>query len=211
MGYIIIIVIIILIIVNSNKNTSSGGSGTSRAPSKNGRGQLLDMSGKLIVSFKDGVVYYRDDVAQLGRYGSDGRVYNKSGDYIGRVMGDSAVMDRTYSYEWLQRHLTTDPAIHDPNCKPAMTMEAGIFCSSCIETPEEERIVFVDGAGSDPIGANAAYLVGINDGLINKALDDFYLTSNVQQDCYFIKNNGRGMAYTNYFKQRYGRPFWSLN
>ena len=198
---------------NASDTQSTSSKSSPQKPSTNGkRGTVLDLNCKVITSFQNGIVYYENSNSILGKYDNNGRVYNKEGNYIGCIIGDSCVMDRTYNYEWLKKTLPTeDLATHDPRYKPAMTMEAGIDYLTCIETPyDEKRVAYID-ANTDPIGRGAAYLVAINDGLLLKSYDEFYLTSNVQQDCYYIYKNGRGAAYENYFRQHYGQPWWSLN
>lgn len=213
---------VILFIIDKLRKNSSGDTSKTQSeksksshitPSATGkRGAVLDMNGKVITSFLNGIVYFENSNSILGKYDNNGRVFNKEGNYIGCIIGDSCVMDRTYNYEWLRKTLTTeDLATHDPRFKPAMTMEAGIDYVTCIETPFDEKRVALIHPNSDPIGPGAAFLIAINDILLLKSYYEFYKTSNVQQDCYYIYKNGRGTAYADYFRQHYGQPWWSLD
>lgn len=214
MIYWIIIALIIYWLVKRSGRRNAGGSGTSAAGTagtvRRNRPAILDYVTQVpILSFENGVIFLENSV--YGHYDAQGRVFNREGKYIGMSYpGGGVIMDRTYNYDWLRGNLPTDRSVQDPNCRPAMTMLAGENNYSYIEAPEGMENVFISQGCTDPTGAGAAYLVAVNDGLINLNMSRFYYAQSVQEDVYFIARNGRGMAYSDYFKRTYGQPFFSL-
>lgn len=172
-------------------------------PKAKRNGIVLRGSNKIITSFSDGIVYYSDSNNVLGKYDANGKIYNKDNNYIGYVSPDKdgsevIVLNREYQYSWLKNNLRTDSAINNPAYRPAMEIRCGDYWSSWIEAPDGmqcDSVYIVENIDdrNNKVGACAAYVVAINEGLLNKRLDDFYLSYNVQKECYFrAKNNNIG-------------------
>ena len=214
MIYIIIIAVILYLLLKRNgSNRSTGGAGAARPAAGPKRSAIVNrVTGKVVTSFVNGIVYYADTDSPMGRYDAQGHVYDQSGRLIGMSYPEGdVVMDRTYNYTWLQNNLSGDSAVRNPRCKPAMTMLAGRNYGTYIEAPEGMTDIYITTGNTDFVGAGAAYLIAVNDDLINEELAAFYLTQNVQSEVYFIAKNGRGMPYYNEFKARYGFPWYRLD
>lgn len=204
---IILLVIIGIAVIEDIKETKNSESNKKMLKL---RGSIIDRNMNVIASYKNGKVYLDKGSSVLGFYTSEGKVYNKAGKYIGYA-GESIIMDRTYEYDNLKTILPNDSSIQNPKYCPGMTMQAGENYRSCIETPEEFIAVFISDKGNDLVGSSAAYLVAINEGLILKQMENFYLFSNIQADCYFLSDNDKNrlsLEYSNYFRNKYGRSVW---
>ena len=214
MIYIIIIAVILYLLFKKNDNRqTAGGAGAARAAVKPGRATIINKNTQeVIANFGGGFVYYANTYGVIGRYDAQGRVYDQSGHFIGISYDNGdVVMDRTYNYTWLQNNLSGDSAVRNPRCKPAMTMLAGRNYGTYIEAPEGMTDIYITTGNTDFVGAGAAYLIAVNDDLINEELAAFYLTRNIQEDVYFIARNDRSLAYSDYFRTVYGSPWYRLD
>lgn len=185
-GVIILIVIILLHNIIDNGKTKQ----KSKINKQKNKGFLYmydaDSVRHDITSYADDKVYYKDTDNVIGTYNEDGEIYKDDGTLIGRVYGDKFVyMDRTAEYNYLINRFKD---FGYERAKPfvSMIMPAGQYNYTWIEMEHDDTMIFVKGVESlsekqNAYGACAAYLIALEDELINNNLRRFYKT--IQQDC----------------------------
>ena len=160
-------------------------------------------SRRFISGYFKGVVFYSDNAeAHIGKYSEDGKVYNKDNNYIGHVDyfedGSANIyMNRQFQFDWI-----VNQSEYYKKAMPYVRVEAiaGTYLGSCIEMyPNEnfDKWIQIELSNScskkeQAIGAGAAYLVAVEDGLIDLEGPSHKFYYGVVDECIkAIKKHGR--------------------
>ena len=176
-----------------------------------------DRSDRPLATFSNGRVFYKDSNSQIGSYDSAGNVYRRENGYlIGQVVGDYIYMDRNYQYDIWCEIMSNQPGFKEfaeelksrpRNCMPYMKMGAARLNGAWIESFDSNGIDYY-GDPADIVGSAAAFLIVIEDSLVEDKRSDFYNNSILQKEFYFrrkiMNETGNIGKYISYFKELYG-------
>lgn len=171
-----------------------------------------------LATFQDGKVRYGVNGSVIGTYDINGNVYRQDGCLIGCVIGDRIIMDRYYRYaEWLDilsshggdsiKFVEEIKTIHH-NCLPYTQMWVANLYGGWVEDLVDTNKIDYYGDSADSIGSAAAFLVVVEDRLVEDKRSDFY--RNLEDEFYYrLKmkketNCSDIMKYMNHFKSLYG-------
>ena len=174
-------------------------------------------SDRPLATFSNGRVFYEDSNSQIGSYDSAGNVYRRENGYlIGQVVGDYIYMDRNYQYDIWCEIMSNQPSFKEfaeelksrpRNCMPYMKMGAARLNGAWIESFDSNGIDYY-GDPADIVGSAAAFLIVIEDSLVEDKRSDFYNNSILQKEFYFrrkiMNETGNIGKYISYFKELYG-------
>lgn len=171
-----------------------------------------------IASFQNGKVYYGAGSSVIGTYDSNGNVFRQDGCLIGRVTDEDVYMDRYYRYtQWLDllsshggdfiKFVEEIKTIHQ-NCLPYTQMWAAKLYGGWVEDRVDTDKIDYYGDSADPIGSGAAFLIVVEDRLVDDRRSGFYM--NLENEFYYrlkIKketNNSDIIKYLKHFEELYG-------
>lgn len=171
-----------------------------------------------IASFQNGKVYYGAGSSIIGTYDSNGNVFRQDGCLIGHVTDEDVYMDRYYRYtQWLDllsshggdfiKFVEEIKTIHQ-NCLPYTQMWAAKLYGGWVEDRVDTDKIDYYGDSADPIGSGAAFLIVVEDRLVDDRRSGFYM--NLENEFYYrlkIKketNNSDILKYLKHFEELYG-------
>lgn len=176
-----------------------------------------DRQDRPLATFSNGRVFYKDTNSQIGSYDSNGNVFRKeNGCLIGQVVGDRIYMDRNYQYDiWCEimsnqssfKEFAEELKSRPGNCMPYMKMGAARLNGAWIESFDSQGIDYY-GDPADVVGSAAAFLIVIEDKLVEDKRSEFYSNSNLQKEYYFrrkiLSETGGIGKYIRFFEELYG-------
>lgn len=173
-------------------------------------------SDRPLATFSNGCVFYEDSRSQIGTYDNNGNVYRNDGCLIGQVKGDWVYMDRHYQYERWCQIMSNQPSFKDfaeelrsrpSNCMPFMLMGAARLNGAWIESFDSSGIDYY-GDPADIVGSAAAFLVVIEDSLVEDKRSEFYNNGILQKEYYFrrkiVNETGNIGKYISFFEELFG-------
>lgn len=138
-----------------------------------------------IATWKDGVVWYgKNRTSPYGTYSADGTVCNRDGEIIGMISGSendySIVLDRHYLWERLKRIFNEQNSeLADLNGFYEWCKKVGEICGNnnggVIDCEVNERTKYYYRSDGDQMGAGAAFLILVQDEVIQMGLHNEYV------------------------------------
>ena len=175
-------------------------------------------SGTPLATFQNGQVYYENTGSVIDTNDAKGNVYRRDGCCIGHIIDDHVYLDRYYRYtQWLnilsshgedsKRFVDEIKTIHR-NCLPYTQMWVANLYGGWVEDLVETNKTDYYGDSADPLGSGAAFLVVVEDQLVEDRRFKFY--RNLEDEFYFrlknkeTTNRSDIVTYVKYFKELYG-------